>query len=125
LKEFPLTPNGKVDSRRLPAPDGTTLSARPIVAPSTPAEEHIAGIWREVLSLKQISVDENFFEAGGDSLSATRAFARINEHFGSGLTLREIFEHPTIRDLAKVVSSSASVPAEKRGPIRRQPRLIA
>jgi amino acid adenylation domain-containing protein len=123
LKELPLTPNGKVDMKRLPAPDEAAPASKNCVAPRTDEEAGIAEIWREVLSLKQVGVEDNFFESGGDSLSATRAFARINKKFGSGITLREMFDHPTIAGLAKVIGRSTGVPAPALKPIPRRPRV--
>src|SRR5262249_17911317 len=104
LKQFPLTPNGKIDRRQLPAPDGSCPSAKAYVAPRNAEEQRVAQIWQEVLSFTQIGIDDSFFELGGDSLSATRAFARINRDFGMDLSLKEILDHPTIRSLAELVS---------------------
>ena len=78
LEKLPLTPNGKLDRRALPAPE----QSRPeleggYVAPRTPLEEVIAGIWADVLHLEQVGVEENFFELGGHSLLATQVIARV------------------------------------------------
>jgi non-ribosomal peptide synthetase component F/aryl carrier-like protein len=103
LEQLPLTPNGKVDMKKLPSPDNSAQSGKPYIAPRDDAEAALAKIWQEVLSLKQIGVEDNFFDLGSDSLTATRAFARMTRAFETDITLREIFEHPTIASLATVV----------------------
>lgn len=106
LEQFPLTPNGKIDLRRLPAPGGSAAARRDYSAPRGADEQRLADIWGEVLLLTQVGIDDDFFELGGDSLSATRAFARTNQAFGTNLTLREMLDHPTIRTLSELVSRS-------------------
>jgi acyl carrier protein len=106
LKSFPLTPNGKLDIRGLPAPESAGTVSSSYQPPRTPDEQCLASIWQDVLGLKQIGIDDHFFELGGDSLSATRAFARTNESFGTGLTLREMLDHPTIRGIAELIVRS-------------------
>jgi amino acid adenylation domain-containing protein len=124
LKEFPLTPNGKIDSRRLPAPEEMAPISRKYVAPVDDCERALAEIWREVLALRQISRDDDFFELGADSLSATRAFARINRQFGIDLPLRAIFEHPTVAALAGMVRNAKAGPAFQPIITRRRSRLV-
>jgi amino acid adenylation domain-containing protein len=107
LDAMPLTPNGKADRRRLPDP---ALDATPdthYAAPRSPAEEILAGIFAEILDIKQPGVDDNFFDLGGHSLLATRVASRIRQAFGIELPLRAIFEHPTIARLASVIASPA------------------
>ncbi|WP_316187407.1 non-ribosomal peptide synthetase [Bradyrhizobium sp. SZCCHNRI2014] len=100
LKIMPLTPNGKVDRKGLPAPEG-----RPEIAeykpPRTPTEEVLAGLWCEVLKLDRVGVYDNFFELGGHSLVATRMMARVREAFQLELPLRVLFEGPTIAELSE------------------------
>ncbi|MBD2559795.1 MULTISPECIES: non-ribosomal peptide synthetase [Nostoc] len=102
LLRLPLTPNGKLDHRALPAPD----TARPeldkaFVAPRTPIEEVIAGIWTQVLGLEQVGSNDNFFELGGHSLLATQVISRLRDAFQVELPLRYLFESPTIAELAQ------------------------
>ena len=106
LKQFPLTPNGKIDIRNLPAPDGSSDTRRSVCPPRNSDEQRLADIWQEVLMLNQVGIDDDFFELGGDSLSATRAFARTNQAFGTNLTLREMLDHPTIRGISELVRQS-------------------
>ena len=82
LEALPLTPSGKVDRRGLPAPDSSQRNREQTdIAPRTPVEEVIAGIWTQVLKSDRISVDDNFFEQGGHSLLATQLISRLRNVF--------------------------------------------
>ena len=107
LDKLPLTLNGKVDHRALPEPDcGTQRDERAFIQPRTPEEEKIAEIWAEVLDVKPIGVDANFFDLGGHSLSATRVVTRIREAFGVNLPLRLLFDSPTIEAVAAHITNA-------------------
>ncbi|BAZ09547.1 amino acid adenylation domain-containing protein [Calothrix sp. NIES-4071] len=104
LEAFPLTPNGKINRRALPAPDTSQRNLDiDFVAPRTPTEQELATIWTEVLKLKQIGIYDNFFELGGHSLLATQVISRLREAFSLDFPLRYIFENPTIAQLAQKV----------------------
>jgi amino acid adenylation domain-containing protein/non-ribosomal peptide synthase protein (TIGR01720 family) len=98
LAALPLAPNGKVDRRALPEPD--LPAGEGFVAPRTPVEEILAGLWERVLDRARVGVRDNFFELGGHSLLATRIATRIREAFGIDLPLRTLFEEPTVAGLA-------------------------
>ncbi|MEG4530219.1 amino acid adenylation domain-containing protein [Microcoleus sp. D2_18a_D3] len=105
LKSFPLTSNGKVDRRALPAPD----EMRPeltgnFVAPRTNIEEVLAAIWAEVLKLEKVGIYDNFFELGGHSLLATQVISRVRQAFQVELPLHRLFESATVADFAVAIA---------------------
>jgi hypothetical protein len=101
LAELPLMSNGKIDRAALPAPDGV----RPgdYVAPATPTEELLAGIWAQLLDVDRVGVADDFFELGGHSLLATQVTSRIRTVFAVELPLAAMFDQPTVRELAGVI----------------------
>ena len=104
LDQLPLTPNGKIDRRALPRPGHSGQELKETyVAPGNPIEEAVAAIWSQVLRREQIGVHDNFFDAGGHSLLITRVNARLFEEFGVEIPLRELFEYPTIAELACLI----------------------
>jgi acyl carrier protein len=103
LNELPRTAHGKLNRQQLPRPDAHHFSRSLFVEPATPVEEEIAAIWRDILKMERIGVDENFFRLGGHSLMATRVIARIRAAFEVELPLRSIFESPTIMGLSEKV----------------------
>jgi amino acid adenylation domain-containing protein len=99
LDELPLTPNGKLDRRALPAPD-EAAGGTPYVAPRTPQEAAMATIWAEILRRGRVGVHDDFFALGGHSLLATRLVHAINQRMSARLSLRDLFRHPVLADLA-------------------------
>ncbi|HEV2733411.1 MAG TPA: amino acid adenylation domain-containing protein, partial [Longimicrobiaceae bacterium] len=121
LDALPLTPTGKVDRRALPAPDFEGGEA--VVAPRTSIEESVAGIWREVLGIERIGVEESFFALGGHSLLVTRVVSRVRELFSVDFPLRAFFEAPTVADVAaRVEALLGSGSGMQLPPPRRVPR---
>jgi amino acid adenylation domain-containing protein len=108
LETLPLTPNGKVSRRALPAPEQyrPELEAA-FVAPRTPAEEMLAGVWAEVLGIERVGAHDNFFELGGQSLLATQVTLRLGQLFGQSLSVRALFETPTVAALATHIETLA------------------
>ena len=107
LDRFPLTSNGKVDRRALPAPDiASHDSQTAFTPPSTQVEETVAAIWADVLKSDRISVDANFFEMGGDSLMATKIFALVQKTFEVEISVRQLLEEPTIAGMAAVIEDT-------------------
>ncbi|MFZ3493746.1 amino acid adenylation domain-containing protein [Streptomyces sp. 5.8] len=102
LDSWPLSANGKLDRRALPAPRQAG-DAPGFVAPRTPTEEQLATLWCEVLDVPRVGVRDNFFELGGNSLAATRLVARIRDGFRVAISLREMFTSRTVADLAVTV----------------------
>lgn len=114
LDRWPLSANGKIDRRALPAPreDG---EAAGFVAPRTPTEERLAALWCEVLGLSRVGVHDNFFELGGNSLAATRLVARLRDRFQAAISLREVFTSRTVAELAVTVDRLREETNEERG----------
>ena len=101
LAALPLTISGKVDRAALPAPDATnTLRDGDVVAPRTDVETELAAILSSLLGVDEVSVQDNFFMLGGHSLLGTQLIARVRDVFGVELSLRTLFDAPTIADLA-------------------------
>ncbi|MFB9443510.1 amino acid adenylation domain-containing protein [Dactylosporangium vinaceum] len=111
---LPLSPSGKLDRRALPAPQIVRDESTALVAPRTPAERFLADVWRDLLKLDALGIDDDFFDLGGHSMLATQLVARLRKEFGAGVAVLDVFQHPTIRDLAALVST----PAAERGPRR-------
>jgi amino acid adenylation domain-containing protein len=101
LESLPLTSNGKVDRRALPAPD--FQSEEQYIAPRNSIEEILASIWVKVLKVEQVGIHDNFFELGGHSLLATQLISRIRKAFKVEMPLRELFVAPTVAALAQVI----------------------
>ena len=98
LDALPLTPNGKLDTRALPAPEYIGAGYR---APTSAVEEIMADIYAQVLGLELVGVDDSFFDLGGDSLSAMRLIAAINASLDADLSVRTLFDAPTVRSLGQ------------------------
>ncbi|HYW21093.1 MAG TPA: amino acid adenylation domain-containing protein [Nodularia sp. (in: cyanobacteria)] len=105
VESIPLTPNGKVNHRALPRPDIVTFHRDDYVAPRSQLEELLGEIWAKVLGKEQIGVHDNFFELGGHSLLATQLISRIRDTFQLDVTVRNLFEAPTIEQLAKCIDT--------------------
>jgi len=104
LESLPLTPNGKVDRRALPEPDGQLEREVEYVAPSTNIEQDLSRIWQEILLVEQVSIYDNFFEIGGDSILSIQIIFRA-QSVGIQITARQIFQHQTIAELAQVANT--------------------
>jgi amino acid adenylation domain-containing protein len=103
LEALPLTVNGKVDRRALPAPDFSSQPQDNFVAPRTPEEEILAQIWAKVLKVDRVGIHDNFFEIGGHSLLATQLVSRIRNTFKVELPLRELFATGTVATLHRSI----------------------
>jgi thioesterase domain-containing protein/acyl carrier protein len=106
LSALPMTVNGKLDTRALPAPEFRAGEYR---APSNPTEEVLAGIYGRVLDVERVGVDESFFDLGGDSISAMRLIAAVNTSLNADLSVSTVFEAPTVRTLSeRLMTNTAS-----------------
>jgi amino acid adenylation domain-containing protein len=107
VDSLPVTPNGKIDIDALPAPEvDRSAAADECVAPRTESERLLAEIWRDVLEVEEVGVYDNFFVLGGHSLLAMRVMSRVRDELGLTLTLRAIFDAPTVAELAGAVDTA-------------------
>ncbi|MBZ9783465.1 non-ribosomal peptide synthetase [Pseudomonas sp. REP124] len=111
LESMPLTANGKLDRRALPAPD-PELNRQQYVAPSNALEITLAQIWCEVLNVEQVGLNDNFFELGGDSILSIQVVSRARQQ-GIHFSPRDLFQHQTAQTLAAVASRTEQVTAEQ------------
>ena len=109
LPALPLLPNGKINRRKLPAPEKLRSTSAPIVLPRTPTEEMLTAIWSDVLGIEQTSlgIHDNFFELGGDSILSIRIITRAKKK-GLALAPKQLFEHQTIAELAEYIEKTRS-----------------
>ncbi|MEM1319027.1 MAG: amino acid adenylation domain-containing protein [Bacteroidota bacterium] len=105
LAELPLTTSGKVDYQALPEPDWTTLTEKSYRAPRSITEKQLTAIWQELLSVDKIGIHDHFFELGGHSLLATRVLSAIRSRMQLEVSIRELFEYPTVAGLAVILDS--------------------
>src|SRR5690606_25537613 len=107
LDQFPLTPNGKVDKKRLPAPVASdTDDATTHVEPATESERLLQQIWQRVLGRSRVGVTDDFFQLGGHSLLAAQVMTQVMRETGTQLSMRRIFETPTIRAIAEALDEA-------------------
>ncbi|HBS60840.1 MAG TPA: non-ribosomal peptide synthetase, partial [Firmicutes bacterium] len=104
LDRIPMTVNGKVDKRALREMSKDFSARTEYVAPRNEAEEKMAAIWREVLDVEQVGIDDDFFSLGGHSLKATRLAAVVQKSFGVRMPITELFQQPTVRQLCQAVA---------------------
>jgi amino acid adenylation domain-containing protein len=107
MDRFPVTPNGKLDRRALPAPDGDAYLRSGYEPPQGEIEETLAGIWCELLGFERVGRHDNFFELGGHSLLAVRMIAKLRQALDRELPLIDLFAHPVLSALARRMDSTA------------------
>ena len=112
LSELPLSPSGKLDRRRLPAPQRIRDALASYEAPGTATEIMIAAIWAEVLDVPQVGLEDDFFDLGGHSLLAIQVAAKLRRAAGAGVSVMDLFSNRTVRELAHLID----LPPQQRGP---------
>jgi acyl carrier protein len=105
LDEMPLSANGKIDRQRLPAIETKVVKTEP-AAPTNPIEEKLLAIWTQVLRIDQMSIDDNFFALGGDSIRIVQIVSQA-QYKGLHFEAQLIYQHQTIRDLAREIEKAA------------------
>ncbi|WP_158250797.1 non-ribosomal peptide synthetase, partial [Xanthomonas albilineans] len=108
LETFPLTPNGKLDRKALPAPDADALATQAYLAPEGERETQLADLYRELLGVEQVGGHDNFFALGGHSLLGVRLISRIRSTLGLELPLATLFAQPRLADLAQALDNVAT-----------------
>ena len=106
LEKMPVTPNGKINRRRLPEPEEMIASESVYVAPINKTEKKLVEIWQEVLAVKKIGINDNFIELGGHSLLVISILSKIHQEFNVVLQLGDVFDNPTIKEMAQLIVAS-------------------
>jgi acyl carrier protein len=108
MKNFPLTPNGKVDRKALPDPGGNSNTGGKYIPPANADEEKLVNIWSQVLGIQenQISVDHHFFDLGGNSIMLMALANLINKNYSAQLKIMDFFNLTTVRQLAQHLGKS-------------------
>ncbi|UUU22854.1 non-ribosomal peptide synthase/polyketide synthase [Streptomyces sp. DSM 40750] len=112
LDALPLTANGKLDKRALPAPGQDAFARSAYLAPRTPAEERIAAVWATALEVDRVGVHDSFFDLGGDSIRAVALVGALRDE-GFDLSVRDVFDRRTVAELGELLTGRATVPADQ------------
>ena len=107
LKQLPLSPNGKINRRLLPAPDDSSFERSTVVQPRNDLESTLLRIWKRVLGVENIGVHDDFFDLGGHSLKAARVLAEVEKEIGAELPLSALFRGATVESLARIIQSQS------------------
>ncbi|MGL4106798.1 amino acid adenylation domain-containing protein [Clostridium sp. LP20] len=106
VKELPLTPNGKIDKKKLPQYNNSKMiSNNSYIKPRSAMEIFLANIWNKILKNKQIGIDDNFFDIGGNSLLLVQMFNKVDSIYPNKIEISDIFAYPTIREMTKLLDS--------------------
>jgi amino acid adenylation domain-containing protein len=116
LAALPLNANGKVDRRRLPRPERS--HGRTWTEPRTDGERAVAAVWRDLLGVERVGLDDNFFDLGGHSLLLTRVEARLREVFARDVSLIDLFQYPDVRSLARFLEEGGAGDGNATGEAR-------
>jgi amino acid adenylation domain-containing protein len=111
IESLPLTSTEKIDHNALPMPELERMGD--YTAPENEVQEYLAGLWSDLLGIKKVGINDNFFELGGHSLLATQLISKINSNFQSIVSLRDLFEAPTVSGLAQILANEKQAEVEK------------
>ncbi|WP_121641867.1 surfactin non-ribosomal peptide synthetase SrfAA [Bacillus vallismortis] len=120
MDELPLTGNGKIDRRALPLPDANVSTGVSYVAPRNETEQKLADIWAQVLQVQQVGAYDHFFDIGGHSLAGMKMLALVHQELDVELSLKDLFQSPTVEGLAQVIASSEKGTAISISPAKKQ-----
>lgn len=109
LDRFPLTHTGKIDKKKLPIPDATTLSEQSFVTPGKQLEKLLAQVWASVLHISRVGVNDNFFELGGNSLLAQKMVATLYDQHNIKLAITTLYQYPILKDLARFLGGESDI----------------
>ncbi|HEX9939428.1 MAG TPA: amino acid adenylation domain-containing protein, partial [Longimicrobium sp.] len=123
MEAYPLTPNGKVDRRALPAPEGDAYAAREYEPPVGTTETVLAGIWAEVLRVERVGRRDSFFDLGGHSLLAVQVISRVRQALQVEVVLGDLFARPVLADFARALETAARAELPPIEPAPRDGRL--
>src|ERR1700761_391230 len=107
MESFPMTANGKIDRKALPNPEGAQTT-NTYQAPGTKTEERLSHIWEEILEIERVGTTDDFFAIGGHSLLAVRLVSAIRKQFNAELPIAEVFDYPTVGQLAQRIEEKQS-----------------
>lgn len=116
LERIPLTRNGKIDRHALPAPSWEQQAVADVLAPETPTETDVAEVWQDVLAIERVGAEDNFFNLGGHSLLAARVVTQVRKRCEVDISVRALFEHPTLREFAAAVDAARGTGAAAQCP---------
>ncbi|USW94419.1 phosphopantetheine-binding protein [Pseudomonas proteolytica] len=105
VPQMPLTPNGKLDRKALPAPDVSQMQ-QAYVAPVTPLEQQLADIWQDVLKVERVGLGDNFFDLGGHSLQVVVMLSRVRAVLGVDVAVKDFYAHGSLGALAKTLADA-------------------
>lgn len=117
LESIPLTRNGKIDRRALPVPSWEQEVLAGSLQAETPTEAIVAEVWQEVLSIERVGLEDNFFNLGGHSLLAARVVTQVRKRCEVEISVRALFEHPTLREFAATVEAARGTPTAAAAPL--------
>ncbi|MFB6456930.1 amino acid adenylation domain-containing protein [Chitinophaga sp. Hz27] len=122
IDALPLSPNGKLDRKRLPAPQTATINTgAAYVAPRNETEQKLLDIWQEVLNTNTIGVKEHFFNAGGHSIKLTRLASQVHKVFGVKLSVKDLFTHPVLEEQALLIANASNTAFAAIAPVAAMP----